>query len=48
MLAAEVPGLLESSYRVAREVRIFSTDTVEPAFFADREENTLHLLVRRT
>jgi hypothetical protein len=41
MHAAEVPALLESSDRVAREVRIFSTDTVEPAPFAGREGNTL-------
>jgi hypothetical protein len=34
MLAAEVPALLESSYRVAREISIFSVDTVEPAPFA--------------
>ena len=34
ILAAEVPALLENSYRIARGVSIFTIDQVEPAAFA--------------
>lgn len=34
MLPSDIPVLLESSYRIARDVRIFSVDSQEPIDFA--------------